>query len=610
MNNKFIAVTNRVQENDIIASDLGVKYDVGDVVFDAMETEGEIYVVAETMAAAQRAVEVIEFDFDLELTQIVQHIVDGVHTLERYKDQGFADDVFAYIEKESKGEVDMRKGVVNGVVKDNEEEQVKMMMELAGFKIGMKIGTKLGEIEIRGFDATADGVMVRVQAEGKKPIKVHAKELKAMMEANLQEDVVAGQVAFEGQSQVPTSASAEDEAMARIQNTAKQTIKNEMKNEEEVKMTKTMTTAQQVANLEAAKQFMAGVEGKMVGAQKAPAKKEETKATQTQTNKEEMVNVNNGTVGTIEVAGRQSVGRKESGNLNNNTATKKENGAMVKNEAVVNNGGRQNAGAAAGRQSAGVKVNFSAVNAVAPANARLNWDESVRGTVAKKETAAMPWYLNAANYPALNDMASVLVTRKHEDLGITGINLLNPKNELAYENHNIEAIVEVVFGKGINLRFRVERNQWKSEKSVADLRSSNVVWEEKWNAESFRKELTPSYAFARKNNVDLQVECCGVKHDAAIGDVVTCEKCGAEHKVNMTASYTVKKQNGQLEERASKVNYFGWTKTTLGNFNIDVDKNVVAIAMAFAQFALGFEMYGLLTVEEEDMVLDALEGKN
>lgn len=601
MNNKFIAVTNRVQENDIIASDLGVKYDVGDVVFDAMETEGEIYVVADTMAAAQHAVEVIEFDFDLELTQIIQHIVDGVHTLERYKDQGFADDVFAYIEKESKGGVDMRKGVVNGVVKNNEEEQVKMMMESAGFTVGMEIATKLGTMTIRGFEATADGVLVRVQAEGKPPVKVHASQLKAMIAADVEEAKTSVKVAFEGQSQVPTSVSAEDEAMARIQNSAKQTIKNEMKNEEEVKMTKTMTTAQQVANLSAAQQFMASVEGKMVGAQK-PAKKEEVKATETQTNKEEMVKV----VGTVQMGGRNNAGRKESGNLNKNTAVKEENGAMVKKEAAV---GRNNAGTNAGRQSTGMKVNFGAVSA-APANARLTWDDSVRGTMTKKETASMPWYLNAANYPALNDMASVLVTRKHEELGITGINLLNPKSELAYENHNILAIVEVVFGKGINLRFRVEQNQWKSEKSVADLRSSNVVWEEKWNAESFRKELTPAYAFARKNNVDLQVECCGVKHDAAIGDVVKCEKCGAEHNVNMTASYTVKKQNGQLEERASKVNYFGWTKTTLGNFNIDVDKNVVAIAMAFAQFALGFEMYGLLTVEEEDMVLDALEGKN
>ena len=594
---KFEGVNKPVQASDVLMKDLGRAFDPGDVLFDALETEGIVYVVNEQdIERAKDLAGRLNDELDFEINMIVDHIKKGVHTVERYEEQGLADDVMAYIKNEIKEMGAMRKGTVKVSVenKQNENMEVVEMMKAAGLEVGMVIETKLGTLTVKGFNATAEGVMVAVKPEGAKVVEIHASKLKGLMEAQADQGTSSVKVAFEGQSQVPVSESAEEKALARIEEDAKKVVNNQTKTQGENKMTnKTLSNAEMVANLGAAKEFMKNMGGKLAGAQKPVAKKEETT-----TNKNE-------TKGAVKM-NSVKIGATNNG-LNKSNATKKENGAMVNNKAAVNNGGLKSSGTGmmgngTGLKSAGsVSINFGAAAAKTNAGQRMDWNDSVRGNNnARPEAPKMPWYLNAANYPALNDIVEVLVNRKHTDLGITAINLLNPKTELAYANDNIKAIVEVVFGKGLNLRFRIEENVYEGS---ADLRSSNVAWEEKWNAESFRKELTPVYAFARKNTVDITVECCGVKYPTTAGSEVECKKCGAKHTVNAEAAVS-HEVNG--EEAASKFNMYGWTKQTLGNFNIDVDKNVIAVAMAFAQFALGYEMHGLLTVEQEDVVMDAL----
>lgn len=228
---------------------------------------------------------------------------------------------------------------------------------------------------------------------------------------------------------------------------------------------------------------------------------------------------------------------------------------------------------------------------VVRANKRMDWDESVRATQ-KSERTTTPWYLQTKHYPVLERLDAIIADRKDAELGIESINLLNPNDEnvIPYQDHNYVMVVEIVFGGGLNIRFRISENE--SEYSNSNLKSSNIKWR------TFGRDITPVYAFARRNTTAFRVKCeCSKYVDVYEGSRKPA-KCDCGKEYTASGEFTVKV--GDKAVHADNVYLGDYTPQFMDNFNIQVDKNVLALAMAFAQYAWGYPMHGVVETEDAE----------
>jgi hypothetical protein len=397
--------------------------------------------------------------------------------------------------------------------------------------------------------------------------------------------------AFEGDSRVPVSGSAEDAALANLDKPVKkETTKNQTKNEKvETEMTNSnnQQTQEQInAQSAAAKAFLAAQGSKIQQAKKGEIKKEETTTTEGETTvkKEE---TKKPTVGN---KGNRGVG-KPNVELTTKKPSVKVNTESTKNEKdVVNvnnkNEGRQSAGNTAGRNNAGTTVKVNVEKVVT--NNRIEFEES-NNTFNKFNG---PWYLNAGLHPEVEMLEELIAMRKVEAFGIKDIRPVNPDTVLKYDNHGVLAIVEVTTEgkKGDNVwSIRIQKET--REGKTADLNSSNIGWE------TVDGELRPVYQYYKKNEENMVsfstkngrkvAELKGMVADEEEG-VVYYSKVDKEGTVHGFKFDAAKEEITALTDKQYAIpNYVPVVKK-------EVNKEVLVLAIAFAQYALGYNMHGVV----------------
>ena len=212
------------------------------------------------------------------------------------------------------------------------------------------------------------------------------------------------------------------------------------------------------------------------------------------------------------------------------------------------------------------------------------------------------WYCNAEEYKSLKDFAMYYTNRRAlptNALGLTAINFLDPKNKknVPYDN-NYDIIVEMVFGMGANVRFKLSRftAEQKAEMEARGLRVSKSDWKTgniEWMSDN-NGGLAPRYAFATPNDFVMAVKCeCGKTVNARAKREVKCQ-CGKKHNaIHITPTMESAAGVNFVEDRFQPQ----WNKVVLDNFNITIHKDVLALALACAAYERFLPTYGLM---EED----------
>lgn len=381
--------------------------------------------------------------------------------------------------------------------------------------------------------------------------------------------------AFEGESRVPVAGSAEDAAIANMEK--KSVSKNQTKNEKvETKMTNTNSNQSQEqinAQSAAARAFLNKQASKLEQANNGPVKSE----------KKEEIAVKDVKKPSVKKDSKPSVS-------NNQTKTEKEV-VNVKRQGTVKLGanagqGRQSAGANSSRQSAGatVKLNVKKVQT----NNRVQFDESMN-TFNKFEG---PWYLNAGLHSAVERIEDLVATRQDEATGIKDIRFVDPSTVLRYDNHDIISIVEIVTEgkKGDNTwSFRIQTED--REEKTADLKSTNIGWD------TVGGELRPVYQYFKKNEENMVTfSTKSGRKTVALNAGVTVEEENATYYTKVDDKGDVhgfvfnyeKEEITALDEKKYSIpNYVPVVKE-------EVSAEVIVLALAFAQYAHGLNMHGLV----------------
>ena len=272
-------------------------------------------------------------------------------------------------------------------------------------------------------------------------------------------------------------------------------------------------------------------------------------------------------------------------------------GQEVKGNTAPKSGGQQTNGL----QRFNPSFVFNAPTAAATTvESRSGYDETAREGGRTGFPGA--WYCNAEEYKSLKDFAMYYTNRRAlptNALGLTAINFLDPKNKknVPYDN-NYDIIVEMVFGMGANVRFKLSRftAEQKAEMEARGLRVSKSDWKTgniEWMSDN-NGGLAPRYAFATPNDFVMAVKCeCGKTVNARAKREVKCQ-CGKKHNaIHITPTMESAAGVNFVEDRFQPQ----WNKVVLDNFNITIHKDVLALALACAAYERFLPMYGLM---EED----------
>ena len=199
--------------------------------------------------------------------------------------------------------------------------------------------------------------------------------------------------------------------------------------------------------------------------------------------------------------------------------------------------------------------------------------------------AQMPWYLNAGLYPSIKDLKHILMTGQYAPLGITGIAHADANLVFKNPNHGQLLVVQVQFGNGVKLNFQVA----ESHRPGAELESRNIIW----NSQFKRRE----YVFSTPNTYRVGVECsCGaVTYVEFPNESAVCHKCGKEHAIQMASP-------------TANLKAVNWRNQVVPGYGIQIHQDVFAIAMAYAQYVLGYSMYGVITEQDELEIAQAAQG--
>lgn len=349
-------------------------------------------------------------------------------------------------------------------------------------------------------------------------------------------------------------------------NTAKEMVNNAI--EESLKKDKEVEKAQEEKN-KAALAFLAKNSGSLKNAQKAPSKKEEP-ATESKkeaneeikeetTNTKGDVNMNNTT--TMGSRRRLSAGSTKGSQNEKQTKTNEEVSNMNNNSAVKSNRRRLSAG----------NTNTQSMPS-SNRRRRLAHNESATNTNTFVPFEG-PWYLNADLYPALKRFESIVADMRDDELGVTDIRIVNPASMPKYDNKkDVIVVVQMLFGGQI-LEFPIKEN--KSHTSKADLTSTSIGWVNTKNG------MRPAFGFWRSNSPIVEVKCsCGNKFETTANNVY-CRQCRTRHDdVQVSGEHALE---------------FGFQDAVFQTIpNMRIPRDVLALAMAVAQYAEGFDMHGVV----------------
>lgn len=387
--------------------------------------------------------------------------------------------------------------------------------------------------------------------------------------------------AFEGESRVPVSESAEDAALANLEkkNIVKKTKTTNKK--ETVTMTNNTNVNKEVAKTQstAAKAFLAGQEGKMQN-----AKQSAKKGTQKEDKK---VNTTKPSVGTKKEATKPSVNKNTVAQPNVNTNTKGENTMKTTNNETKGNRTTAGTTGAAGRKSAGTTVKLNTNKIVSNASNRIDFQESAN----QFNRFQGPWYLNASLHPMVAQLEELVAMRKLDVAGIKDIRFVDPNSVLRYENHGVKSIVEVtVAGKKGDNTWSIRIQDETREGKTADLKSSNIGWETEDG------ELRPVYQYFKKNE-ENHVTFFGEKGSritAGLEEAVVFE--GLVRYTNVDEEGTVHgftfdpatQEITALDDKAYTIQAY------VPVVKKEVTPEVLVLALAFAQYAHGLDMHGVV----------------
>ncbi|UNY39832.1 hypothetical protein KLEB273_gp276 [Bacillus phage vB_BauM_KLEB27-3] len=365
--------------------------------------------------------------------------------------------------------------------------------------------------------------------------KAYEKEVEKMVESGKMLEKV-GAVAG---GQMVSGSSVEDEAISSIERKAKKQVNKTIEGENEM----TKNNVEVIRESEAAKRFLERTGGDMYAAKNA-----------TKSNKSNEKGANKVT--------RKSVGTKSNTNM-----------GVERNQQEQTPTRRLSSGAA---QNA-----LKAKREKAMESRGLSFDDSVRGEM-KKVSKETPWYLRSEDYDVINRLETILADRKDKELGITDVRFLNPKDVLGdYDNGSVLVVVEISFGNGVNLRFRIKENT--NERSYSDVASSNITWKQAG------KSIKPVYTIYKKNEEVFSVKCCDTQIQVSSSDSeITCSKCQSVHQV--VGPYVL--MDGQEASIAFRGQY---VQTQLDSSHIEINKDVLALAMACGQYFGNFSMHGVIS---------------
>lgn len=247
-------------------------------------------------------------------------------------------------------------------------------------------------------------------------------------------------------------------------------------------------------------------------------------------------------------------------------------------------GNRTTAGA---RQSAGTTVKLNTNKVVSNASNRIEFQDSANQFNRFKG----PWYLNVSLHPIVAHLEELVAMRKLEEVGIKDIRFVDPNTVLSYENHGVKSIVEItVEGKKGDNVWSIRIQDETREGKTADLKSSNIGWE------TVDGELRPVYQYFKKNEENLVTFFGkdGVRETTALEAVTTMN--GHVFYSKVTEDGTV---NGYMfDHTTEEVTELGDKAYTIQSYvpvvKREVAQEVLVLALAFAQYAHGLNMHGVV----------------
>lgn len=290
-------------------------------------------------------------------------------------------------------------------------------------------------------------------------------------------------------------------------------------------------------------------------------------------------------------------GTKQNNNGGNNMNTQTQGKEETKETAPTNRRGSGSTGAPAGNTPAGNGPSFtfngSTQDTVNNAGGLTGWDATDRESELSDGFEGA-WYCNPNKYPILKDFMFYFENRRAlpvNPYGLTKISFLNPKDKKVVEYDNkYEIVVELSFGKGVNVRIKLTRvtEQMKAEQASKGFRVSKSDWSTgniRWVEQA--GQLAPRYAFSVRNDLALNVKCaCERQHTVHTAYATTC-KCGKKYEAVKMAPVGESAKLNFSEYQSD------WTPVVLNNFNTKVHKDTLALALACAAKERGLSVWGL-----------------
>lgn len=249
------------------------------------------------------------------------------------------------------------------------------------------------------------------------------------------------------------------------------------------------------------------------------------------------------------------------------------------NGGAGNTTGRKSTGSSALEKTAKKKEKGDGVG-----RGRLKTKESLTGGGFVKFEG--PWYLNTSLYPALSGLERMIQNYQNdlmidEDLGIQDLAIVETEDVFKYKDReDIEFIIQVK-SNGIILDFPIKESV--SEFSKSDLSCSSIGWVSKKGG-----GLRPVYGQWVPNKLEVKWTCsCSrdVVRENHTGNLY-CPNCKTRHADAMAAVVPVSDAVNLVDKEV--------TYKFVTNGNMWVNPQILAVVLAFAQYEMGYSMYGVV----------------
>lgn len=188
-----------------------------------------------------------------------------------------------------------------------------------------------------------------------------------------------------------------------------------------------------------------------------------------------------------------------------------------------------------------------------------------------------PWYLNAERYPVIGRLAEIMETGKDKGLGITEISIMDRMEHERFKADKYKYVLCIVAlsFNGIILEFPFSLNESDTSKSPIKTSSAKFI--------NTRDGGYWAYGKSRPNKMILSVKCgCGEygRAEGIAGNKAYCTNCKKMHQIPEVKF--------NLPQGVSASNWVFETSS------IRIEQDTIALAFAIANWALGYDMQGLV----------------